>query len=102
MHRLFCGLMTVLLTTGALGQAPNRSYMGEDIFVASGQQIHNATCIFCSVQVEGDVEAGAEGCDELLVGGGFFGGADAVVDVSGDLRAELREVGRQDRGRDPV
>src|SRR5271155_2319611 len=47
--------MTMLLTVGALGQAPNRSYVGEDIFVASGQQIHNATCIFCSVQVEGDV-----------------------------------------------
>jgi hypothetical protein len=54
-HRFFCGLMTMLLTVGALGQAPNRSYVGEDIFVASGQQIHNATCIFCSVQVEGDV-----------------------------------------------
>ena len=36
-----------------------------------------------AVEVEGDVEAGAEGFDELLVGGGFFGGADAVVDVSG-------------------
>ena len=55
MHRFFCGLMTMLVTAGALGQAPNRSYVGEDIFVASGQQIHNATCIFCSVQVEGDV-----------------------------------------------
>ena len=29
--------------------------MGEDIFVASGQQVHNATCLFCSVQVEGDL-----------------------------------------------
>ena len=28
---------------------------GEDIFVAAGQQVHNATCLFCSVQVEGDV-----------------------------------------------
>ena len=35
------------------------------------------------VEVEGDVEAGAEGFDELMVGGGFFGGADAVVDVGG-------------------
>ena len=35
------------------------------------------------VEVEGDVEAGAEGFDELAVGGGFFGGADAVVDVGG-------------------
>ena len=29
--------------------------MGQDIFVASGQQVHNATCLFCSVQVEGDL-----------------------------------------------
>ncbi len=36
-----------------------------------------------AVEVEGDVEPGAEGFDELLVGGGFFGGTDAVVDVSG-------------------
>jgi hypothetical protein len=33
----------------------NRVYFGQDIFVASGQQIHNATCVFCSVQVEGDL-----------------------------------------------
>ncbi len=45
----------MLLTAGALGQAPNRAYVGEDIFVAAGQQVHNATCLFCSVQVEGDV-----------------------------------------------
>ena len=36
-----------------------------------------------AVEVEGDVESGAEGFDELQVGGGFFGGADAVVDMSG-------------------
>ncbi|MGD0442682.1 MAG: hypothetical protein ABSA39_01985 [Edaphobacter sp.] len=48
--------MPLLLTVGALGQAPgNRTYFGQDIFVASGQQVHNATCLFCSVQVEGDV-----------------------------------------------
>jgi hypothetical protein len=33
----------------------SRTYFNEDIFVAQGQQIHNATCIFCSVQVEGDL-----------------------------------------------
>jgi hypothetical protein len=44
-----------MLTAGALAQAPNRAYVGEDIFVAAGQQVHNATCVFCSVQVEGDV-----------------------------------------------
>lgn len=29
--------------------------MGEDIFVAAGQQVNNVVCLFCSVQVEGDV-----------------------------------------------
>jgi hypothetical protein len=46
--------LVLLLAPAAFAQAPgNRTYIGEDIFVASGQQIHNATCIFCSVQVEG-------------------------------------------------
>ena len=48
--------LTLLLTVAALGQAPgNRTYIGQDVFVASGQQVHNATCLFCSVQVEGDL-----------------------------------------------
>jgi hypothetical protein len=49
-------VLPLLLTVGALGQAPgNRTYLGQDIFVAAGQQVHNATCLFCSVQVEGDL-----------------------------------------------
>jgi hypothetical protein len=49
-------VLPLLLTVGALGQTPgNRTYFGQDIFVASGQQVHNATCLFCSVQVEGDL-----------------------------------------------
>ncbi len=59
--------MPLLLAFSALGQSPagpsphpshppaNRTYFGQDIFVAEAQQIHNATCIFCSVQVEGDL-----------------------------------------------
>jgi hypothetical protein len=50
-----------------------------------------------AMKMERDVEAGAEGFDELAVGGGFFGGADAVVDVGGaEADAEgvmLRGVG---------
>ena len=49
-------VLPLLLAAGALGQTPgNRTYLGQDIFVASGQQVHNATCLFCSVQVEGDL-----------------------------------------------
>lgn len=55
MRGFLLSVMVLLLTAGALAQAPNRAYVGEDIFVAAGQQIHNAACVFCSVQVEGDV-----------------------------------------------
>lgn len=55
-HGLLKAIVLLLLAPSALAQAPgNRTYFGQDIFVASGQQIHNATCFFCSVQVEGDL-----------------------------------------------
>lgn len=48
--------LPLLLAAAALGQSPgSRTYVGQDIFVAAGQQVHNATCLFCSVQVEGDL-----------------------------------------------
>jgi hypothetical protein len=55
------GPMLVLL--GSLGFASvatgqpvgDRTYIGQDIFIAAGQQVHNVTCIFCSVQVEGSL-----------------------------------------------
>ncbi|HTD96984.1 MAG TPA: hypothetical protein VK627_08640 [Edaphobacter sp.] len=48
--------LTLLLAPAALGQTPrNRTYVGQDVFVAAGQQVHNAICLFCSVQVEGDI-----------------------------------------------
>jgi len=52
------GVMLLLLLSSVAGRAQgggSRTYFDQDIFVAQGQQIHNATCIFCSVQVEGDV-----------------------------------------------
>lgn len=49
-------VLPLLLTVGVPGQTPgNRTYVGQDVFVAAGQQVHNATCLFCSVQVEGDL-----------------------------------------------
>lgn len=49
-------VLTLLLAVGALGQTPgNRTFVREEVFVAAGQQVHNATCLFCSVQVEGDL-----------------------------------------------
>jgi len=54
------GLIFLLFFSGMTVQAQghrqgSRTYFNQDIFVAQGQQIHNATCIFCSVQIEGDV-----------------------------------------------
>jgi carbonic anhydrase/acetyltransferase-like protein (isoleucine patch superfamily) len=50
------GLTILLVSAAAHAQARgNRVYFGQDIFVASGQQVHNAVCVFCSVQVEGDL-----------------------------------------------
>jgi hypothetical protein len=49
-------VLTLLFASAALAQSPgNRAYVVEDIYVASGQQVNNAMCIFCSVQVEGDL-----------------------------------------------
>jgi hypothetical protein len=54
--------------------------MGEDIFVAAGQQVHNATCVFCSVQVEGDLTG------RVFV---LFGS----VNVSGQVRQSVTAIG---------
>lgn len=39
----------------AAAAGPNRTYLGQDIYVAENQRIHNAICLFCSVQIEGDL-----------------------------------------------
>jgi len=54
----FLGFLFLLSFSSAGLQAQghgSRTYFNQDIFVAQGQQIHNATCIFCSVQIEGEV-----------------------------------------------
>ncbi len=43
------------LSPAKAGERVDRAYFGQDIFIPKGQTIHNATCVFCSVQVEGDV-----------------------------------------------
>jgi hypothetical protein len=48
----FPGFVSVATAEQQLG---NRTYIGQDIFIAVGQQVHNAICVFCSVQVEGNV-----------------------------------------------
>jgi hypothetical protein len=94
-HVLRSFFLTFLLASAALGQSPgNRTYFGEDIYVASGQQIHNATCLFCSVQVEGDLTGhvfvlfGSLNLSGRVEGGATVIGGNAVVDsqarVGGD------------------
>ncbi len=39
--------------------AADRTYFGQDIYVAPGQEVRNATCFFCSVQLEGDLSGHA-------------------------------------------
>jgi hypothetical protein len=53
----FLGLMLLVFLTAARvhAQGGSRTYFNQDIFIAQGQQAHDATCIFCSVQVEGDL-----------------------------------------------
>jgi hypothetical protein len=73
--------LTLLLIPAALLQTPgNRTYIGQDIFVAAGQQVHNATCVFCSVQVEGELSGRA------IV---LFGN----LNVSGQIRQAVTVVG---------
>jgi len=93
-------VLTLLLAVGALGQAPgNRTYLGQDIFVASGQQVHNATCLFCSVEVEGDLTGHVLVLfGNLSVSGQVRGGAmvvrgNAVVDSQARIGGDTVVVG---------
>lgn len=73
--------LTLLLIPAALLQTPgNRTYIGQDIFVAAGQQVHNATCLFCSVQVEGELSGRAV----VLFGN---------LNVSGQIRRAATVIG---------
>src|SRR6202044_4064470 len=79
--------LTLLLASTGLAQNPgNRTYIGQDVFVASGQQVHNATCFFCSVQVEGDLTGhvfvlfGSLNLSGRVEGGATVIGGNAVVD----------------------
>ena len=85
--RAYAGLL--LLGGGLLlrGQGPvpapadvDRAYLNQELFVPKGQAIHNATCLFCSVQVEGDVTG------RVLV---LFGN----LSVNGEVRGTATVVG---------
>ena len=60
--------------------AVDRGYFNQDLFIPKGQVIHNATCVFCSVQIEGDVTG------RVLV---LFGN----LSVNGEIRGTTTVVG---------
>ena len=90
----------VSVAVGALGQTPgNRSYFGQDIFIAAGQQVHNAVCLFCSVQVEGDVTGhvfvlfGSVNVSGQVRGGAAVIGGNAVVDSQARIGGDTVVLG---------
>lgn len=58
----------------------DRVYFNQDLFIPKGQVVHNATCVFCSVQVEGDVTG------RVLV---LFGN----LSVNGEIKGTTTVVG---------
>jgi hypothetical protein len=89
----------MLVLFGSLGfasvataeQTPgNRAYVGQDIFIASGQQVHNVTCIFCSVQVEGDLTGRAVVLFGNLTVSGLVQGSAAVLGGNAVIDSQAR------------
>ncbi len=79
--------LTQAQTGGSAAEPPvappamvDRVYFNQDLFVPKGQILHNATCVFCSVQVEGDATG------RVLV---LFGN----LSVSGEIRGTTTVVG---------
>ncbi|WP_158945695.1 hypothetical protein [Granulicella sp. S190] len=93
-------MFLLLLASTALGQSPgNRAYFGEDIYVASGQQVHNATCVFCSVQVEGDLTGrvfvlfGSVNVTGRIEKGATVIGGNAVIDSQARIGGDTTVLG---------
>ena len=94
------GPMLVLL--GSLGFASvasgqqatgNRTYVGQDIFIASGQQVHNVTCLFCSVQVEGNLTGHAIVLFGNLTVTGLVQGSATILDGNAVIDSQARISG---------
>jgi hypothetical protein len=77
----------------------SRTYFNQDIFVAQGQQIHNAVCLFCSVQVEGDLTGrvfvlfGSLNVTGRVEGGATVIGGNAVIDSLARLGGNAVVIG---------
>lgn len=77
----------------------NRTYFNQDIFVAQGQEVHNAICVFCSVQVEGDLSGrvvvlfGSLNVSGRIEGSTMVVGGNAVLDSQARLGGNAIVVG---------
>ena len=71
----------------------DRAYVGQNLFIAQGQQIRNVTCVFCSVQVEGDVSGRVLVLFGNLSVTGRIGGSAVVLDGNAVLDAQAHIVG---------
>jgi hypothetical protein len=97
------GLVLSVLFSTMVAQAQShphsRTYFNQDIFVAQGQQIQNATCVFCSVQVEGDVTGrvlvlfGNLNVSGRVRGGATVMGGNAVIDSLAQIGGNALVIG---------
>jgi hypothetical protein len=85
----------LLFAAPASAQNGSRIYFNQDIFIAQGQQVRNAVCLFCSVQVEGEVTGNAVvlfgnlNASGRVDGPAVIVGGNAVIDSQARLGGNL-------------
>lgn len=89
----FLGLAVLLSAAGAQAQGGSRVYFNQDIFIAQGQQVRNAVCFFCSVQVEGEVTGEAVVLFGNLNATGRVDGPAAIVGGNAVVDSQARLAG---------
>jgi len=88
----------MLVLLGSLGFASaataqpvgDRTYFGQDIYIAAGQQVHNVTCLFCSVQVEGSLTGHAVVLFGNLTVSGLVRGSATIVNGNVVIDSQAR------------
>ena len=71
----------------------DRTYVGQNLYIPKGQQIRNIMCLFCSVQVEGDVAGRVLVLFGNLSVTGRIGGSAVVLDGNAVLDAQAHILG---------
>ena len=75
----------------AAPHAMSRTYVRQNLFIPEGQQVKNVLCLFCSVQIEGDVTGRVVVLFGNLSVAGRVGGDALVLDGNAifDVRAHI-------------